>query len=177
MNYLKQKHSDLESIWKRDKINRNLAPLEMLQEIKEKLEQRCEETHDVSELIFFLKYKPGLKKNEKSTLEYQKAIICCLPSLCDAIEQLDYEKLYSVFESVLCVRPKSAEKVDYQLDCIYTDLNSTTDDARYLYALECVRWVEKSFAHKWVDVDEKMPADEIRFLISAACYLEEKASK
>lgn len=176
-NYLKQKHLDLESSWKEDKINRNLPPLERLQEIKEKLEQRCAETNDISELILFLKYKPGLKQNEKSTLEYQRAIINCLPSLCEAVEQLDYEKMYSVFESVLYVRPRSAEKVDYQLGCIYADLNSATDAARYSYTLGCVQWVVKSFAHKWVDIDEKMPAEEIRFLIFAACYLEENACK
>lgn len=174
-NYLKQKNLELESNWKRDKINRKLAPLEMLQEIKEKLEQRCAETYEVSELILFLKYKPSLKQNEKSTLEYQKAIICCLPSLCETVEQLDYNKMSSVVESVLYVRPKSAEKVDYQLGCIYTDLNSATDAARYLYALGCVQCVVASFAQKWVVIDEEMPADEIRFLISAACYLEENA--
>lgn len=175
--YLKQKYLDLETSWKNDKINRDLPPLEMLQKIKEKLEQRCEETGDISECILFLKYKPSLKKNEKSTLEYQKAIISCLPSLCDAVEQLDYDKLYSVIESVLYVRPKNVEKVDYQLGCIYADLNSATDDARYLYTLGCVQWVVDSFAHKWVDIKEEMSADEILFLISAACYLEEKASK
>ena len=176
-DYLKQKHLDLESSWKEDKINRNLPPLEILQEIKEKLEQRCEETYNVSELILFLKYKPSLKQNEKSTLEYQRAIIDCLPSLCEAVEQLDYEKMHSVFETVLYVRPRSAERFNYQLGCIYADLNSATDAARYSYTLGCVRWVVEAFAHEWVDINEDMPADEIRFLISAACYLEESACK
>ena len=174
-NYLKQKHLDLESIWKEDKINRDLDPLETLHKIKEKLEQRCEETYNVSELIFFLKYKPSLKQNEKTTLEYQRAIIYRLPSLCEAVEQLDYEKMHSVFGTVLRVRPRSAERVDYQLGCIYADLNSATDAARYSYTLGCVRWIVEAFAHKWVDINEEMPADELRFLISAACYLEENA--
>ena len=174
-NYLNQKYLDLKTHWKREKVNRNLTPLEILQEIRDKLEQRCEETYGIPELILFLKYGSSLKKNEKSTLEYQKAIISCLPSLCDAVEQLDYDKLYSVIESVLYVRPKNVEKVDYQLGCIYADLNSATDDARYLYTLGCVQWVVDSFAHKWVDIKEEMSADEKRFLISAACYLEEKA--
>ena len=163
--------------WKNDKINRDLHPLEMLQKIKEKLEQRCEETGDISECILFLKYKPSLKQNEESTLEYQKAIVRSLPSLCDAIEQLDYNKLYSVFESVLCVRPKNAEEVDYSLGCIYADLNSGIDINRYLYTMGCVQCVMDAFAHKWVHIDENMPIDEIRFLISAACYLEENACK
>ncbi|MDY6330966.1 MAG: hypothetical protein SPL52_05630 [Fibrobacter sp.] len=175
--YLKQKYLDLETSWKNDKINRDLPPLEMLQKIKEKLEQRCEETGDISECILFLKYKPSLKQNEESTLEYQKAIVCSLPSLCDAIEQLDDNKLYSIFESVLCVRPKNAEEVDYSLGCIYTDLKSDIDIGRYLYTMGCVRCVMDAFAHKWVYIDEDMPADEIRFLISAACYLEENACK
>lgn len=176
-NYLKQKYLDLETSWKRDKINWNHAPLEMLQEIKEKLEQRCEETGDISECILFLKYRPSLKQNEDSALKYQKAIIRCLPSLCDAIEQLDYNKLNSVFETVLYVRPKSAEEVDYQLGCIYADLNSDIDFYRYSYTMGCVRCVMDAFAHKWVSVDDEMSVDEIRFLISAACYLEEKACK
>lgn len=176
-NYLNQKYLDLKTHWKREKVNRNLTPLEILQEIRDKLEQRCEETYGIPELILFLKYRPSLKKNEKSTLEYQKAIISCSPSLCDAVEQLDYDKLYSVIESVLYVRPKNVEKIDYQLGCIYTDLNSATDAARYFFALGCVQGVVESFAHKWVEINEEMPADEIRFLISAACYLEEKASK
>ena len=172
-DYLNQKYLDLEMEWKKDEVNRSLAPLEILQEIKEKLEQRCEETYDVSKLILFLKYKPSLKQNENATLEYQKAIVGCLPSLCDAIEQLDYEKLYSVFESVLYVRPKNVEKIDYQLGCIYANLKSVTDTARYLYTLGCVQWVVKTFAHKCVKLNEDMPADEILVLISAACYLEE----
>ena len=176
-NYLKQKYLDLETKWKRDKINRNLAPLEMLQEIKEKLEQRCEDTGNISECIAFLKYRPSLKQNEASTLEYQKAIIRCLPSLCDAIEQLDYNKLYFIFETVLCVRPENAEEADYSLGCIYSDLKPNVDTGRYLYTMGCVRYVMEVFAHKWVLIDEDMPVDEIRFLISAACYLEENASK
>ena len=176
-NYLKQKYLDLETKWKRDKINRNLAPLEILQEIKEKLEQRCEETSDISECILFLKYRPSLRQNEDSALKYQKAIIRCLPSLCDAIEQLDYNKLYSIFESVLCVRPKNTEEVDYSLGCIYSDLNSDIDTGRYLYTMGCVRYVMNVFAHKWVSVDDDMSIDEIRFLISAACYLEENSCK
>ena len=176
-NYLKQKYLDLETKWKRDKINRNLAPLEMLQEIKEKLEQRCEETGDISKCIFFLKYRPSLKQNETSTLEYQKAIIRCLPSLCNAIEQLDYDKSYTVFESILYVRPKNAEKVDYHLGCIYSDLKPDIDISRYPYTIGCVQYVMDVFAHKWVHIDEDMPVDEILFLISAACYLEENDYK
>lgn len=176
-SYLTQKHQELESNWKKQVIDKTLSPLEILNEIKKRLKDRCEEYYDIDELILFLEYKSSLVQNEKPVLEFQKAIAAQLPAICDAVERIDYDSLYAATAKVLHVYPSNIKKVDYQLGCIYTDLNPSTDYARYLYTLGCLRYVMDRFAKKWVNVDEEMPADEIRLLISAASFLEENREK
>lgn len=173
--WIKDKIKATHEEWKNERINRDLQPIEILKEIKRILTNRSEDIYDIDELISYLQCDLSIATNEPNVELYRAAIIKSIPTLCDAIENVDNEILCDTIEKLLHCRPaKMHPNAHYQLGKIYCDL----DDRDHAYGAES--WARdqlflfsQKFAKKWVEFNvDDMSKQEIRLLTSTACYLE-----
>jgi hypothetical protein len=160
--------------WRERKVKRNLTPIEMLNDIRDILIIRSEETHELDIAIKDLSLDLSLDDNLKAVTAYRKAIIDIIPALSDAIDDIDIEKHYNILERVTRTRPKNAIMLGYQLEkilCYLTD--NYIRDMHYTLGLQQADEFSKGFAKKYVTIKPyEMSHDEIKLLVRTACYLE-----
>lgn len=166
------------SEWKKVKINRNKYPIEILKEIKKVLAGRYIEEYGIEIALADLELPLSCLDNTASVEEYRRAIINLIPGICDAVDELDNERVSEILDKVIYCRPEHTHKMcHYQLEKIFDYLDVRSEviipESNEEWGLQQVYDFSQEFAKKWVVIDVvNMPYDEIKLLVRTACYLE-----
>ena len=162
--------------WKIQKINRDQPPLDVLKEISETLENRCESNYSIKELIRYMECELTDMSNEKVVSTYRNAIRNIIPDLCNAIDNLDHYLVEELCNS-LFKRPKRMHQMaGYQLEKIFCYLGQKGlpySSSNELWGLQQAKRFYEDFANKWVNIDiENMSHTEIQLLVRVAMFME-----
>jgi len=162
-----------EEVWKLHKVDKKLDNIEILNDIKNILEERFVETDIIDDLILDLECISTNKENDRSISIYRKAIINIIPELCDVVDECNYDKMYEIVGNITMVRPKGHKMVHYQLEKIFCYLTEYSLDYNVEWGIVQAEAFSKEFAKKWVNIEPyNMDFDEIKMLTRVACYLE-----
>ncbi|SDJ19658.1 hypothetical protein [Proteiniclasticum ruminis] len=189
-SYLRSRYEQLEKVtnrlneilfekeqeWRNQKVDRNLSPVDTLKEIAKALQSRYESTSSLDKAILYLEYKHTKPENSTSVSSYREVIVNSIPSLCDATDNLDYEKLEDILSGILRANPKKTYSfANYHLEKIYTYLHEENSPINIAYGLHMAELFANEFARQWVRIiPDEMSYKEIQLLVSAACYLEKE---
>ena len=165
-----------EQEWRKQKLNRSLSPIDTLKEIIKTLESRYESISSLDEAVLYLEYNHTNTENSDAITTYREALIKSIPDLCDATDNLDYEKLEDILSDFLHANPKKMyPSANYHLEKIYTYLNSHSNSPNIAYGLQLASLFAKEFAKNWITIiPDEMSFTEIQLLVSAACFLEKE---
>lgn len=172
--------SHQEDVWRMRTVNRNQAPIDVLQDIHGILEERFRETYDIDQTSMFLSCElTKIDKNISSVSAFRDAIIAVLPRICDCVDSLDYDGLYDALSTFNRYPDKMHPMAFYQLEKITTYLDKRSSivarGSNEDWGLFNAEEFANEFAKKWVDIDvANMEYDEIKLLVATACYLEAK---
>ena len=171
---LKEIIKEKETEWKKYKVNRKQEDIEVLKDCVNILEERYMDTDEVEKLITYLTCENSLEENIENVNKYRNEIKRIIPSICDAMDSNDIEELYNIISFILFVRPKTDNKIHYQLEKIYDYLNYENDNRDDIeWGLKQAELFAQGFSKKWVVIKPReMGYDEIKMLIRVACYLE-----
>lgn len=162
-----------EKVWKQHKVKRKLPDIEILEDIKIILEERCMDSEEIDELIKYLNCECTLDKNYESVKKFKNAIKKIIPDICNALDNYEHDEIYNIIRDILYPKPKAHQMLHYQLEKIYCYLNEDYGDAEW--GLLQAEAFANEFAKKWVTINPRsMSFDEIKLLTSVACYLEYK---
>ena len=153
------------------KINRNLPPSKVLQDVLEILEARFVDSYDIKEAISFLECDSSVQENDSAIENFRNAIAEIIPNICDEIDALNYDW---TFDDILRARPRVMHNgAHYQLEKIYDYLNDYHDCRNQKWGLEQANAFANEFAKKHVIIKPfEMSYDEVKMLVSLACYFE-----
>ena len=170
----KQIIEEKETEWKKHKVNRDQEAVDGLKDCVNILEERYMDTYEIHKLITYLTCENSFEENIENVNKYRNEIKRIIPSICDAIDSHDIEKLYSIVSFVLYVRPNAHEMMYYQLEKIFGYLNYENDNSDDIeWGLKQAELFAQGFAKKWVVIKPReMDFDEIKMLTQVACYLE-----
>ena len=160
---LKEIIEDKKTEWKKHKVNRNQEDIDVLKDCVNILEERYMDTDEVEKLITYLTCENSLKENIENVNKYRNEIKRIIPSICAAIDLYDIEELYNIIAFILFVRPKTDNKIHYNLEKIYDYLNNKNKD------IDDIEWGLKQAE---LFAQGEMDYDEIKMLTQVACYLE-----
>lgn len=162
-----------EQAWIQHKVRRDLSDIDILEDVKLILEERCIDTDEIEELIGYLKCESTIKENHESVEKFKNAIKRVIPEICDAMDDYNHDEIYDIVRDILYPRPKAHQMLHYQLEKIYCCLNNNHSDTEW--GLIQAEEFSKEFAKKWVIIKPRdMSFDEIKLLTRVACYLEYK---
>lgn len=162
-----------EKVWKQHKVKRNLPDIEILEDIKIILEERCMDSEGIDELIKYLNCECTLDENYESVKKFKNAIKKIIPDICNALDNYEHDEIYNIIRDILYPKPKAHQMLHYQLEKIYCYLNEDYGDAEW--GLIQAEAFANEFAKKWVTINPRsMSFDEIKLLTNVACYLEYK---
>ena len=169
--WIRNQKSIVHSRWKQRKVDRSLPIDEMLLDARAICKERhVEYLDDIEDLYTFLTYRlTNIKHNIESVDIYRKAIVNAIPQICDAVDAIDTEELYTIPESLLF--PENIKNTSQCFDYFVSNIRLANDDTFFKIAAKIV--VEETKTWGWADIDlDKMDVEEIRLLISASCYLQ-----
>lgn len=165
--------------WKLTKVNRHQDAVSVLNEIKGVLERRYENTYSIDDALSYLTCQLTIQSNIENVEKFRKAIESKIPSLCDSVDELDYEKMEDAL-AILYETPKVMHQMaHYQLEKIYSYLDERSDYidpvSNEYWGLQQAYNFSQEFAKNWVTIDVRtMQYDEIKLLVAVACYLEKE---
>lgn len=165
---------EMETSWKKRKVNRKQNDIDILKEVVEILEERYLEHYHIDDLIEYLTCELTVYENKKNVEIFRSKIRGIVLPICDALDNYETDVMHDLCNSVLSLRPKAHQMMHYQLEKIFCYLN---DDG---YGdIDCgltqADAFSKEFAKKWVVIKPyEMSFNEIKLLTSVACYLEYK---
>lgn len=164
------KHAD----WSKRKVNRNLEPANILSDIADILKERYENDFYVNDAISYLTCNITNKENMTNVNLFRDEIVKKIPLLCNAIDRMDYEELDELLASIFSVRPSKMHKMaNYQLEKIFDYCNDRVETENVDWGRKQADIFYKEFAFKWVKINAMtMDFDEIKLLVTVACYLE-----
>ena len=135
----------------------------------------------VKQFYYYLSCPCTEKSNELIFNKYKQTIINRLPEICDAVDNLDINKIDNIISDLTRISKKMSFNTYQQLEGIYLYLHESfqrdvlVKGSNEEEALSLVNEFAKGFAKKWVKIDTtKMCNSEIKMLIAAACYFEKK---
>ena len=169
-----------ESEWRSKKLDRQLGTEELLVKIVEQLKLRHvhEPVLEVAEeaLLYYTIPVGSLSpKTKESVILYRKAIELALPQLCDAVDDLDYEKFLEALDPIVDPITPQAEEfrgVGYQREKIFLHLGDE-DASQNWWAKRQLRSFAEGFAKRWVDIDAtNLSIESAKLLVTVACYHE-----
>lgn len=177
--WVKAELEDHHSNWQKTKINREQEPIAVFKEIKSILNSRFQDEYSIDEIISYLQCPLTAEENAPSVERFRNAIIELIPKLCDCIDSLDTEGMEQIIDTVFLRPKKMHSQAHYQLEKIFCYLgkrSSVIDPySNEAWGLIQADAFSQEFAKKWVSIDTKtMDYDEIKLLVSTACYLEAK---
>ena len=161
-------------------INRDQPSLNILKNIKSILNERYQESYTIDRLINILSYKLTSDKNKENVEIFRRFIIDNIPLICDAVDSFNFKEMYDISSSILNDIPSTFDKsLKYSLQKIFSNLNENDSENeeenrfRIGYGMDQLENFYQKFAIKWVQIDiEKMDFDELKLLITTACYME-----
>ena len=164
--------------WRKTKISREQAPIDILREVNKTLVARFEHAYSVKEAIRYLECDLTDESNQSTVAKYRNAIVEQIPALCDAVDNLDHELAEELCYE-LYKRPKKMHPMaSYQLEKIFSylgDNHSANASSDVIYGLQQTKYFSEGFAKKWVKINvNSMSHTEIQLLVRTACYLERK---
>lgn len=164
------------AVWKTQKINRNQTPLEVLKEISKTLRSRCETNYSIEELVRYMECELTDVSNETAVNTYRCAIANALPSICDAVDNLEHPLVEELCDNLFKRPQKMHQMAGYQLEKIFCYLgdNGLRDgSSNELWGLQQAKNFSDAFANKWVSIDvDEMSHTEIHLLVRVACFME-----
>lgn len=181
---IRQIFNEKKSQWKQRHVNRDLSPIDILKDIKLILDERSSEASwAIDPAIEYLSCKTTGRENDEIIQDYRGEIESIIPKLCDAVEEMNYEKMEKQLDEVLNAylvlgRYPHYQMVVYRHEKIFDDLRGTKsspelDSDRIACGLEDAEAFAKGFAKEWVIIKPyEMDFCEIRMLFSIACYYE-----
>jgi len=162
--------------WKAKKIERIGTPIKILLNVKEILKERFVDEYLIEETIDILNYSTNVEKNNSAVEIVKKMIEEKISIICDAVDNLDYEKLYEEL-NILYKRPKNLHSTaNYELEKIFSYLHGTREvievgSNEEWGLIQAKSFVEK-YAHKYVLIDvDRFEYLEIRILVRISCIL------
>ena len=165
---------EMETSWKKRKVNRKQNDIDILKEVVEILEERYLEHYHIDDLIEYLTCELTVSENKKNVEIFRSKIRGIVLPICDALDNYETDVMNDLCNSVLSLRPKAHQMMHYQLEKIFCYLN---DDGYgdIDWGLTQADAFSKEFAKKWVVIKPyEMNFNEIKLLTSVACYLEYK---
>lgn len=174
-DWANQKVAEARLEWKKQKINQNQAPDIVFEEIKKVLSSRHIDHDEADIALRYLTCPLTIPENEKPVQDFRKTIIGIIPALCHALENLDDEQFFDLLDSVIDAHPRNMHQgAFYQLQKIHEylryDIPVDFDDVNW--GLKQAEAFSQEFARKWVIIKpQEMSFDEIKLLVSVACYL------
>lgn len=96
-----------EKVWKQHKVKRNLPDIEILEDIKIILEERCMDSEEIDELIKYLNCECTLDKNYESVKKFKNAIKKIIPDICNALDNYEHDEIYNIIRDILYPKPKA----------------------------------------------------------------------
>lgn len=163
--------------WQQVKVKREDDSIKTLYNVKELLEERFQDSYEIDELITYLSCKSSISENEENVNKYKKTIVAIIPSICDCVDELDYEKLSDVISITYKKPKKTYQMFHYQIEKIFCYLNKKSSlverGSNEEWGMIQADNFSKEFAKKWVTIKAyEMQYDEIKLLVSTACFLE-----
>lgn len=164
--------------WRKTKISREQAPIDILREVDKTLVARFEHAYSVKEAIRYLECDLTDESNQSTVAKYRNAIVEQLPALCDAVDNLDHELAEELCYELYKRPQKMHSMASYQLEKIFSylgDNHSVNESSDVIYGLQQTKYFSEGFAKKWVKINvNSMSHTEIQLLVRTACYLERK---
>lgn len=167
--HLKDDFAAQETEWKKVKIDRSAPAVAQYKEIQKNLEMRFLEPYPIIEAISYLNTPCTHSANLQPVTTFKNALEQILPKVCNAMESLDYETMYSCLDKVCSAKSKQTHQgCNYQIEKIFTSADEH-------WATTQAHAFSEEFAKKWVVIDvNTMQLNEIQLLVKVACYLEYK---
>lgn len=166
------------AVWKTQKINRNQTPLKVLKEISKTLKARCETNYSIEELVQYMECELTDTSNETVVTAYRCTISNAIPSICDAMDNLDHSLVEKLCDDLFKHPQKMHQMAGYQLEkifCCLSDNGLPDGSSNELWGLQQAKNFSKAFAKKWVNIDVyKMSHTEIKLLVRVACFMESR---
>lgn len=160
-------------IWKAQGIVRGQTPVETLCNIKRALTNQFQDTYEIDDYISYLTCNLTDKSNADNVQKFRRALIERIDAIYHCATELDYLGLCEELE-ITYIRPRIMHQfADYQLEKIFCYLNDRCDYGNVIWGRQQAHEFSKGFAQKWVTIDaENMSFEEIKLLVTTACYLE-----
>ena len=181
IQWMKDETYKVEEGWKSKKVDRTLSPEDTIVQIHEFCKERFLRNPGVSQLYYYLICPVTNSNNNESVNKYRNAIIAKIPDLCDAVDELDENKIHKVINDLTKAPRKMHIEGYYQMEKIYLYLDEQFEYTKPI-AGSNEEWgriqageFAKKFAKKWVTIDNNsMCNSEIKLLVATACYLEKQ---
>lgn len=164
--------SKQEEEWKTRKVKRSSDSIEVLNDMIEILEIRFQSSYEVKNIIQHLKQNSTNKANNTSIEKYRNAIIEDIGLLCDALDEGDIDFFFERISHFLYLYPlTNRDELFYCFEKVY-------GSTEIIFFTAMANTIANDFAKKWVTIDcEAISRDEITFLITVACYLENQEQR
>lgn len=161
------------SIWKSQGIVKGQTPVETLYNIKHALINQFQDTYEIDDCISYLTCNLTDESNANNVQKFRCALIDRIDNIYQCAAELDYSGLCEELE-ITYTRPKIMHQhAYYQLEKIFCYLNDNCDHGNIFWGRQQAHEFSKEFAKKWVTIDAKnMSFQEIKLLVTTACYLE-----
>lgn len=166
------------SNWKKDRINRDQPPCDILRDVCKILEKRYESITGIKRIIEYLECPLSDDRNQTYVNEYRDYVEKMIPKLCDYVESLDSTGQYEIERSTETFYPTGLHQMaGYQIEKIYTYLQGhrsyVLESSNEEWGLIQAEAFYKEFAKKWVCMSVyEMDYVEIRLLITVALFME-----
>lgn len=161
--------------WKKHKVDRSGSVQDLLQAIKAIYAERFLEPYEIERIESYLTCECTDSQNNEIIQEYRLILAESLYKICDALDACDYDALGKVTDSIFLRPSKAYSWMHYHLEKIYCYLD---DDHHWMdidWGLRQAKAFSKEFAKDWVIIDVgQMSFDEIKLLVTIACYFEAK---
>ena len=160
-------------IWKAQGIVKGQTPIETLCNIKQALTNQFQDTYEIDDCISYLTCNLTYSSNSDNVQKFRRALIDRVDTIYQYAAELDYSGLCEEME-ITYTRPKIMHQHSYyQLEKIFCYLNDNCDYGNIIWGRQQAHEFSKGFAKKWVTIDaENMSFEEIKLLVTTACYLE-----
>ena len=161
--------------WAKQKIDRSGTVVDLIETIRKTCNDRFWEAYEIEDIETYLTCKTTNAQNDGIVKKYRKELIKILHQMCDALDMVDKRKFYET-ASFVVTRPRVAHAdMHYQLEKIFCCLDDDHGWMDIEWGLKQVDDFAKEFAQKWVTIDTNtMSFDEIKLLVTIACYYEAK---
>lgn len=172
-----------EKEWLQHKIDRTTTWPEIIGQILEIYKERHEDSGYIEEFAHLLEtpIPPGCPTNEESVRKYKEALRAIIPSICDAVDNGNYNDVARMINALIDARipdfpdclNNAYRNMNYHYGKIAMCCHSYNGNDWRQRIMQDLPWLMKGYAGKWVSIDpQTMSKDEIMLLLSAARFLE-----